>query len=269
MDRKLRRRTAAAALVAAAFTAFGAAPSFADTTTSGDGSIGGGNQVQAPVSVPINVCGNSVAVLGKAASQCDHSGATVNNPTGTGDTTTSGDKSVGGGNQVQAPISAPVNICGNAIAAGGEAAAQCKDSGAAVNPPPAQGNNPPPPAQGEQPPPAQGEQPPPDQGNPPPDQGNNPPPNEGSQPPPEQSGNSGGNTSGNQGTQPPPNMVPDQPGTAAAGSADNGGGMANSADNLPFTGSNTAGLAGAALAALGLGALTVWIARRRQSRAQD
>lgn len=250
MDRKLRRRTAAAALVAAAFTAFGAAPSFADTTTSGDGSVGGGNQAQAPVSVPINICGNSVAILGKAASQCDDSNATVNNPTGTGDTTTSGDNSVGGGNQAQAPISAPVNICGNAIAGGGEAAAQCKDSDAAVNPPPDQGNNPPP-----------------DQGNqPPPDQGNNPPPDEGNQPPPDQSGNSG--NSGDQGTQPPPNMVPDQPGTAAAGSADNGA-MANSADNLPFTGSNTAGLAGAALAALGLGALTVWIARRRQSRVQD
>lgn len=249
----MRRRTAAAALVAAAFTAFGAAPSFADTTTSGDGSAAGGNQAQAPISVPINVCGNAVGILGKAASQCEDSDATVNDPTGTGDTTTSGDNSVGGGNQAQAPVSAPVNICGNAIAGGGEAAAQCDDSDAAVNPPPDEGSSPPP---------DQGNNPPPDQG------GSNPPPDEGGSNPPPDNG-SGGDTSGDQSTQPPPNMVPDQPGTAAAGSGADNGALANSADDLPFTGSNTVGLAGAALAALGLGALTVWLARRRHSRAQD
>lgn len=266
VDRKLRRRTAAAALVAAAFTAFGAAPSFADTTTSGDGSTAGGNQAQAPISVPINVCGNSVAILGEAAAQCKDSSATVNDPTGPGDTTTSGDNSTGGGNQAQAPVSAPVNICGNAIAAGGKAASQCDDSDAAVNPPPTQGSTPPGGQSGN---------------NPPPDQGNNPPPAQGNNPPPADNGggNSGGNSgggdsSGDQGNNPPPNMVPDQPAAANSGANSGTGNGAlsksdNSADDLPFTGSNTAGLAGAALAALGLGALSVWFARRRQSRAQD
>jgi hypothetical protein len=38
--------------------------------TSGDGSVLGGNQVIIPISVPINVCGNAVAVIGVAGAGC-------------------------------------------------------------------------------------------------------------------------------------------------------------------------------------------------------
>ncbi|MFI9202946.1 chaplin family protein [Streptomyces sp. NPDC053048] len=38
--------------------------------TTGEDSILGGNQVIAPISAPIDVCGNAVAVLGNAPSGC-------------------------------------------------------------------------------------------------------------------------------------------------------------------------------------------------------
>ncbi|MBE1532939.1 chaplin family protein [Actinomadura algeriensis] len=44
---------------------------FSDNKTSGDFSILGGNQVFVPISAPIDVCGNAVAVIGIAAAQCE------------------------------------------------------------------------------------------------------------------------------------------------------------------------------------------------------
>ncbi|MFB9709977.1 chaplin family protein, partial [Streptosporangium nondiastaticum] len=38
--------------------------------TSGRGSVLGGNQVVAPITAPVNICGNAVAVLGDAAAGC-------------------------------------------------------------------------------------------------------------------------------------------------------------------------------------------------------
>ena len=39
--------------------------------TSGNGSVGGGNQAAAPVSVPADVCGNAAAVLGDSLAGCE------------------------------------------------------------------------------------------------------------------------------------------------------------------------------------------------------
>ncbi|MQA97663.1 MAG: DUF320 domain-containing protein, partial [Streptosporangiales bacterium] len=105
-------------------------------------SAGGGNQVYAPVSLPVNICGNALAVAGQAAAMCE-GGASVHNGSdgdaarrmAAGDgLTTSGDGSFLGGNQIVAPISAPINVCGNALAVLGQAAGMCK-GGAHVNPP--------------------------------------------------------------------------------------------------------------------------------------
>lgn len=46
------------------------APAHADIHTSGNGGVLSGNQVVAPISVPVNVCGNAVAVLGIANAGC-------------------------------------------------------------------------------------------------------------------------------------------------------------------------------------------------------
>lgn len=78
----LKKAFAASAIVAAASgVLFTGAPAMAnsDVSTSGNGSILGGNQLVADLDVPINVCGNSIAILGLAGSSCVDSGATVKN----------------------------------------------------------------------------------------------------------------------------------------------------------------------------------------------
>jgi ChpA-C len=100
-------------------------------TTSGKGSVLGGNQVNAPVSAPINACGNAIAILGSSGAGCK-GGATVANQGGSAQHT-SGAGSVLGGNQVNAPISAPIDACGNAIAILGNAEAGCEGGATVAN----------------------------------------------------------------------------------------------------------------------------------------
>ncbi|WP_026122268.1 chaplin family protein [Nocardiopsis halotolerans] len=76
----LKKAFAASAITAAAAgVLFTGAPAMADDNvlTSGNGSILGGNQLVADVNVPINVCGNGIAILGLAGGSCVDSGATV------------------------------------------------------------------------------------------------------------------------------------------------------------------------------------------------
>src|SRR5438552_1395087 len=70
-------RSAKVILLTASFAALGAGPVFADST-SGNGSLFGGNQVNAPISAPIDISGNGVAVAGSANAQ-SHGGSAVNN----------------------------------------------------------------------------------------------------------------------------------------------------------------------------------------------
>lgn len=97
--------------------------------TSGKRGVASGNQVNAPISVPVNACGNAVAVVGGAQAGCE-GGAKVKG-SGNGGQTTDGTDGVLAGNQVKAPISAPVNACGNAVAVVGGALAGC-DGGSQV-----------------------------------------------------------------------------------------------------------------------------------------
>jgi hypothetical protein len=131
--------TASAALFTASFVALGTGTmspqaAFGDTT-SGSSSVLGGNQINVPVSIPVNVCGNAVAVAGGAFAGCK-GGAKAKRPGGGSGGTqhTSGRHSIGGGNQVNAPINVPVNVCGNAVAVIGGAAAGCKGGAKAGNP---------------------------------------------------------------------------------------------------------------------------------------
>ncbi|MBE2997844.1 chaplin [Nocardiopsis sp. HNM0947] len=76
----LKKVLAASGIVAAAGgVLFTGAPAMAadDVVTSGNGSVLSGNQLVADLDVPINVCGNSVAVLGVSGANCTDSGASV------------------------------------------------------------------------------------------------------------------------------------------------------------------------------------------------
>ncbi|HEY8482456.1 MAG TPA: chaplin [Spirillospora sp.] len=101
----------------------------------GNVGVGNGNQVHAPINVPISVCGNAVAVFGYAQAGC-HGGASVER----GNESEVNQASVGNvgmlnGNQVHAPINAPVSVCGIAVGAvNGVAGAGCA-GGSIVEPP--------------------------------------------------------------------------------------------------------------------------------------
>jgi hypothetical protein len=95
-------------------------------------SVGSGNTVQIPVKVAVNACGNAI---GKAEAGC-RGGAALpgGNPAGGGGGgggsihragLSAGNITAGSGNQVQAPVSVPANICGNAAAVLGDSNAGC------------------------------------------------------------------------------------------------------------------------------------------------
>jgi hypothetical protein len=73
---QIRIRTAVVLATAASSVALMGAPAFAsygppDVSTSGDASFLSGNEVQVPISVPINLCGNAIAVIGIAGAGCE------------------------------------------------------------------------------------------------------------------------------------------------------------------------------------------------------
>ena len=82
--------------------------------------VGSGNLVQIPVSVPVNLCGNSVTGVGggntAAGNDCSNGSGKGGDSTGGKARGGSSDSpGVGSGNTVQVPVSAPVNACGNSV----------------------------------------------------------------------------------------------------------------------------------------------------------
>ncbi|GAB2580055.1 hypothetical protein Aab01nite_56370 [Paractinoplanes abujensis] len=92
--------------------------------------IANGTQAYLPVSVPVNVVGNSAAVLGHAGA----AGVGVNGrkaeskrttENGWGDTQYTGfNNGIANGTQIYAPIDVPINVCGNSLAILGGAYSQ-------------------------------------------------------------------------------------------------------------------------------------------------
>ena len=121
--------TAPAALLALGVMAMGGGTAFADTI--GDNSIAGGNQVNLPISLPVDISGNAAAVAGQSAASSEGGASVENDGGGQISNETSGRGSILGGNQVVAPITAPVNACGNAVSVFGRSEAGCR-GGASV-----------------------------------------------------------------------------------------------------------------------------------------
>jgi hypothetical protein len=150
------KRTAKVAVLTVAFAASGSAVAMAGTggsTTSGNNSILGGNQISVPVSVPLNICGNALAILGDAFGGCQ-GGARAGGGRSGSHETTSGNNSILGGNQISVPIKVPVNVCGNSAAVLGTAASGCKGGSGTGTPPPGHHRQPPSHWHIQQPPPA-------------------------------------------------------------------------------------------------------------------
>ncbi len=84
-------------------------------TTSHSGGAVAGWVAQAPVNIPVNVCGNSVEAL--AFKEMVHGTTCTNNhPGATATATTTKSGGIGAGNTVQAAGNVPVNVCGNTVA---------------------------------------------------------------------------------------------------------------------------------------------------------
>jgi hypothetical protein len=97
--------------------------------SSDNNGIANGTQLYAPISLPVNLAGNSVAVLGEA-----NAAATASNESGhenVVDQDSSDNNGLLNGTQIAAPIDVPINVCGNALGILGEAnaSAACSNGG--------------------------------------------------------------------------------------------------------------------------------------------
>ncbi|WP_309062069.1 chaplin [Streptomyces sp.] len=151
MRQTLSRGVFAAAAATGILSLYGT-PAFADSYAVGGAEdspgVLSGNNVQAPVHVPVNVCGNDVTVVGafngaadntcvngshahRSGDQSSDSSHRAPSPSASshgdsayGDSSYGGAHAVGGakgspgvlsGNNVQAPVHVPVNVCGNDV----------------------------------------------------------------------------------------------------------------------------------------------------------
>ncbi|MFF1275677.1 chaplin [Streptomyces marokkonensis] len=130
MRQNLSRGVFAAAAAATGILSLYGTPALADSFAGGGAEdspgVLSGNNVQAPVHVPVNACGNTVTAFGALNEASDN---TCVNSSGTsgdkhGESAGGGAHAVGGtkgspgvisGNNVQAPVHAPVNACGNSV----------------------------------------------------------------------------------------------------------------------------------------------------------
>lgn len=115
--------------VAAASSVIAVTGGYANADSGAEGSVGGspgvlsGDSVQAPVNVPVNVCGNTVdaagalnPAFGNSCANVSHHSARAHGGGGaSGHSEVTGSPGVGAGNSVDVPVHAPVNVCGNAI----------------------------------------------------------------------------------------------------------------------------------------------------------
>ncbi|GAA1849665.1 chaplin family protein [Asanoa iriomotensis] len=168
----VRKSISVGVMAAGGLLATQAAAQAADAITTGNYGIANGNQVVMPIQAPINLCGNSIALIGGAFASCDGGAVAVNggggqedpkdngyrkhhddefvkaaegkhkkhgkkddkSPWGDGSTfITSGNYGLLNGNQIIVPIQAPINVAGNAIGIVGGAFASATGGAVAVN----------------------------------------------------------------------------------------------------------------------------------------
>ncbi|WP_407940042.1 chaplin family protein [Nocardiopsis coralli] len=114
------------------------------TSTDGSGGVASGNQIDVPVDAALDICGNSVAVLGGSSAKCttvinviraSDDNSAEGEGGGDGGTSTDGSGGVASGNQVNVPVNAALDICGNAVSVLGVAEAQCLETISEEEPP--------------------------------------------------------------------------------------------------------------------------------------
>ncbi|KIH97183.1 peptidase [Streptomonospora alba] len=210
--------------------------------TDGSGGVASGNQINIPVDIALDVCGNSVAVLGASKAEC----TTVVNviqesagDEGEDSPQTDGSGGVASGNQVNVPVDAAVDICGNAVSVLGVAKAECLEKISEDD-----GGEDPGDDSGKETEPPEGD----DETDDPKDPGEDGPGDGDKTPSPEPS------------PQPSGDSTPDTKPAPEGDDTDASGG-------LPVTGPALGGLVAAAVAAVGGGGAAMVISRRRKAAA--
>ena len=156
VTRKGLMTVAAATGVLAAAGGYAHADSGAHGSASDSPGVLSGNSVQAPVHAPVNICGNTVNVVGvlnpAVGNKCANKGGGSGHHHSGGGSQAGGHASdspgVGSGNHVQVPVDVPVNVCGNSVSVGGVGNAakgnDCGNTGGRHGTPPGHGEpNPP------------------------------------------------------------------------------------------------------------------------------
>ncbi|WP_046470917.1 chaplin [Allosalinactinospora lopnorensis] len=93
----------------------------------GTDDVGSGNQVNVPANVKAELCGNSLAALGISEAECQKVAETLyaESEEGQGGSESGGSDGVAQNNEVNIPVNAAVDICGNSAAVGGLSKAGC------------------------------------------------------------------------------------------------------------------------------------------------
>ncbi|MEU6801918.1 chaplin [Streptomyces neyagawaensis] len=127
VTRKGLMTMAAASGVLAAAGGYAHADSGAQGSATNSPGVLSGNNVQAPVEAEVNVCGNTVSVVGllnpASGNKCSNGVKTGKHAGGSGSSYggsraqghASDSPGVASGNHVQAPVHVPVNACGNSV----------------------------------------------------------------------------------------------------------------------------------------------------------
>lgn len=77
--------------------------------------VASGNTVQAPVHVPVNLCGNTVNVIALLNPAFGNACANVGDGGAEAEGAATNSPGVASGNAVQAPVDVPLNVCGNSV----------------------------------------------------------------------------------------------------------------------------------------------------------
>ncbi|WLQ39797.1 chaplin family protein [Streptomyces laculatispora] len=113
---------AAASGILTASGGYAFADASADGAAVGSPGVGSGNAVQVPVHVPVNLCGNTVNVIGLLNPAFGNECENADDGSDTGDAQGASANGVAAnspgvlsGNLIQAPVDVPVNVCGNTV----------------------------------------------------------------------------------------------------------------------------------------------------------
>ncbi|MEV6925402.1 chaplin family protein [Dactylosporangium sp. NPDC051485] len=133
------RKSLNVGVLSAGFLLVSGGAAHADWTSGYNAGLLNGNQFDTTLQVPVNVCGNSIAVLGFADAHCGGGAAAVKTESAsatesatTEDWTTGYNAGVANGNQLDTTLQVPVNISGNAVSVLGFSSASSSGGATAV-----------------------------------------------------------------------------------------------------------------------------------------